>query len=299
MTSDRLRSCSDVRDDVVSITFANGLVIMTERSDKADRLRILPIGRMQGAVLNYLVHHPASAQGRRVGEPFAGSGAFGFMALALGARNVEFVDINPRAAEFQLANARRNGFPETAFRCVTGDVAAFVPKQRYDLVLANPPFVPTPDGIVGTLNSNGGPDGNRFVAPLLARLDEWLAPDGEALVCLYQLVREDMPLLSLVCADALAERPFEFSMLQNAPIPFSEYCAAYACQHPMAIDAIGRWKADLVARWGGALGLAYMILHIGPHRQQMVARSAADKFGSTYLFTPDDVDSTPVDGRRH
>ena len=109
---------------------------------------------------------------RTLFEPFAGSGAIGFMALKVGAGHVDFLDVNPRASQFQRENAGLNQFSSSRFTSITGDIADFAPARKYDLMLANPPFVPTPEGIDGTLTSNGGPEGSRFVEILVERLEE-------------------------------------------------------------------------------------------------------------------------------
>ena len=109
------------------------------------------------------------------------------MALKAGAGRVDFLDINPRALDFQRENAAVNRFPSSRFTSIKGDIADFLPERSYDLILANPPFVPTPAGLDGTITSNGGPDGNRFVEMLLKRLEEFLEPSGRALIYLFQL----------------------------------------------------------------------------------------------------------------
>src|SRR5262249_60810675 len=103
-------------------------------------------------------------------ELFAGSGALGFMALKLGAHHVDLLDVNPRAVTFQVENAALNHFLPSQYSAIEGDIATFIPTHTYDLILANPPFVPTPAGIAGTLTSNGGTEGNKSVELHVHRL---------------------------------------------------------------------------------------------------------------------------------
>ena len=200
MLPDLLQRRSELRGEEVLYRFANGLTIRAEIGSKRDPLRILGLGSPQGALMNHLANFPDVVKAKSVFEPFAGSGALGLMALELGARHVEFLDLNPRALEFQRANASSSGLDAERITCIEGDIATFRPDEAHDLILANPPFVPTPEGIQGTITSNGGRDGNRFVRILLERLDEFLRPEGEALVCVFQLVREERPLVcDLIC----------------------------------------------------------------------------------------------------
>ncbi|MFE4857451.1 RsmD family RNA methyltransferase [Streptomyces sp. NPDC056670] len=303
MSADLTGMRSQVHGDTVVHTFANGLTVTAEPSGKRDRLRILPLTRLQGALLNHLVRHPSKAERKTVFEPFAGSGAFGFMALALGAERADFLDINPRAADFHSGTATANGFPATAFRSVTGDLRDFAPEEPYDLVLANPPFLPTPDCITGTLNSNGGPDGNTLLDVLLERLPALLKPEGEALVILYQLVRDGIPLAAAAARARVPRRPVEFTPLQDEPVPLARYAQAYEDQHPAEVEGIRGWRNALERTHGPGLTLAHYVMHLGSEDDteafSTVRDNAAEKFGSAFLIARSDPDYMPVDGRRH
>ena len=125
--------------DELVYTFGNGLTVHTEVFMKDDPLRVLPIGTPQDTLINWMLNHPEHIAGKTVFEPFAGSGVLGLMALKLGARHVDFLDINPRAVEFQVANAQGNGFAPTRYRAIEKSIAVFEPECRYDLIFSNPP----------------------------------------------------------------------------------------------------------------------------------------------------------------
>ena len=206
--------------EVVFNHFANGLTIKTEIFFKRDGERILPLGSPQGSLMNHLLNFPEAVQRRRTFEPFAGSGALGFMALEAGAEHVDFLDINPRAADFQRDNASLNDFSPRQFDAITADIASFTPERKYDLILANPPFVPTPDGVAGTLTSNGGPEGSLFVDILLERLEQLLEASGRALVYVFQFARNGKPLIFDSLAETAQRRPIEVTSTQAQPISF-------------------------------------------------------------------------------
>src|SRR5262245_6667069 len=166
---DLLQYSREFRGDQVLYRFGNGLTINTEIFRKNDKLRILPLGTPQRSLMNHMLNFPEVVKDKEVFEPFAGSGALGFMALKVGARHVDFLDINPRALTFQVENAALNELPQSCYRSIEGDIATFTADRKYELIVANPPFVPTPEGIEGTITSNGGPEGNRFVESLLKR----------------------------------------------------------------------------------------------------------------------------------
>ena len=204
---DLLQRTHEVRGEEVFYRFSNGLTIKTEVLSKNDRLRILSLGTPQGSLMNHMLNFPTTVRDKRVFEPFAGSGALGFMALKAGARHVDFLDINPRAADFQRENAALNQFSSGQFTAITADVADFAPGRKYDLILANPPFVPTPEGIEGTMTSNGGPEGSRFVAILLERLEAFLEPGGRALIYVFQFAKDARPLIVELLARTSKRRP--------------------------------------------------------------------------------------------
>ena len=69
----------------------------------------------KGDIANLMLNFPEQVEGKRVLDPFAGSGVLGLMALKQGAARVEFVDLSARAVAFQEENVRLNGFE--AHRC--------------------------------------------------------------------------------------------------------------------------------------------------------------------------------------
>jgi SAM-dependent methyltransferase len=282
-----LHRTREVQGDYVFYHFGNGLIIKTEIFNKNDRLRILGLGSPQGGLMNHMLNFPAVVQGKDVFEPFAGSGALGLMALKVGARYVDFLDINPRAVTFQIENAAPNHFPVDAYRAIEGDIATFSAERMYDLILANPPFVPTPEGIEGTLTSNGGPEGNRFVEILLQRLDDFLRPDGQAFIYLFQLVRGGEPLVVELIMRYLNHRIVELTPSQARPISFAVYRQTYAELFPPTIDAIARWQSALAAKYGDELLLDHYIAHIGPQSESptsyVIRNNFEEKYGENLL----------------
>jgi hypothetical protein len=292
--SDLVQHRRDVDGEVTTHRFANGLTVKTEAFLKRDPLRILPLGGPQCSLMNHMLHFPDAVRGKRVFEPFAGSGGIGLMALKIGAAHLDLLDINPRAAEFHRENAALSGLDAARMSTITGDIATFVPSRRYDLILANPPFVPTPDGIEGTLTSNGGPEGNRFVEILLDRFALLLEPSGRALVYLLQITRGGEPTIVDVLARTITGRRIDLIPTQRTPVPFDACCTAYARLFADAEPAIERWRAATVAAHGADLALRHFILDIGPRRDGAASWSIRDdfaaRFGEMFLVPSDDVE---------
>lgn len=291
---DLLHHEREVRGERVVHRFANGLVVETEVPHKADPGRILSLGGPQRALMNHLAAFPATVHGKRVFEPFAGSGALAWMALAVGAAHVDLLDVNPRAVAFQRENAARNSFAAERFTAMEGDVASYTPERPYDVILANPPFVPTPEGIAGTLTSNGGGDGSRFVRILLARLDALLAPEGRALVYVFQLVREGRPLLADDLERVAARRPVALTPAQARPASLDVFAGAYERLFPDAVEAVTHWRDGLERRHGAGLGVAHYVVELGPQGDGppgcVVRDDFAARFGGAFFVPASQVD---------
>lgn len=284
---DLLHYSREFRGDQVLYSFANGLRIKTEIFSKNDKLRILPLGTPQRSLMNHMSNFPEVVKDKDIFEPFAGSGALGFMALKVGARHVDFLDINPRALTFQVENAALNELPQSCYRPIEGDIATFTADRSYDLILANPPFVPTPEGIEGTITSNGGPEGNRSVEILLKRLEELLYPNGQAFIYLFQIVKQSEPLIVELILRYLDHRVVELTLSQARPISFAMYCQTYAELFPAAKADIARWQSDLIGRHGKELMLSHYVAHVGPQASGptscLIRHNFKEKYGEELL----------------
>ena len=76
---------------------------------------------------------------------------------------------------------------------VEGDLFGPVAGERFDLVIANPPFLPAPAGVMLPLCGNGGPTGDRVLQRILAGVEEHLTADGRALIYGEDLGRRTSP----------------------------------------------------------------------------------------------------------
>ncbi|MBK1724297.1 methyltransferase [Thiocystis violacea] len=91
------------------------------------------------------------------------------------ARQVIGVDINPRAVRFARFNAQLNGARNVRF--IRGDLYGAVPGQTFDVILANPPFVPSPSMAVAF--RDGGARGESVLARIIKGAASALAPTGK------------------------------------------------------------------------------------------------------------------------
>lgn len=123
---------------------------------------------------------------RRVLDLCTGSGIHAILAAAH-SDQVTGVDINPRALRFSRLNAALNGCPDVTF--LEGDLYQPAGDGRFDLVLANPPFVAAPD--LRILFRDGGSAGEDVLARIVSGLPERLEAGGMCQIVTDLAIREE------------------------------------------------------------------------------------------------------------
>jgi carbamoyltransferase len=148
----------------------------------------------------------------------------GVQALCASARTkaVIGVDVNARAVRFARVNALMNGIDNATF--VDGDLFSPVVGRRFDLVIANPPFVAAPMG-ERSFYRDGGPLGDHVLRNLMAGLSDYLAPNGEAYI-ITQFVRR--PNEEQVLATTLGGLGFDVLILDLAHYDVRTFVAYHA-----------------------------------------------------------------------
>ncbi|TGD89644.1 methyltransferase domain-containing protein [Mycolicibacterium sp. CH28] len=126
--------------------------------------------------------------GRRVLDLCTGSGVVAIAAAELGARDVTAFDISPDAIRCTRDNAVQAGVSVDAR---VGSWTAALTSGPYDVVVSNPPYVPTPPGAhledipaqVGPAVAwNAGVDGRLILDPLCDAAPELIVEGGSLLI---------------------------------------------------------------------------------------------------------------------
>jgi release factor glutamine methyltransferase len=141
----------------------------------------------------------------RVLDVGTGSGALALVAARRGAR-VTAVDVSRRAVYAARLNAWRAGLRVRALR---GNLFAPVTGETFDLVLANPPYVPTPDAHRGPRGRarawDAGPDGRLVLDRICGQAPRLLRPGGVLLLVHSVLSGPERTLEQLRAAGLTAE----------------------------------------------------------------------------------------------
>jgi len=112
-----------------------------------------------------------------------GSGALAVCAARRGARDVTAVDLSRRAVLTARLNARLNG---VRIRALRSDLFAQLGDARFDVIVSNPPYVPSPTDVLPTSGPerawDAGRDGRLVLDRLLEEAPAHLRPGGVLLV---------------------------------------------------------------------------------------------------------------------
>jgi len=132
------------------------------------------------ALLVEALHAAVIPAGARVLDIGTGTGALALAAMRSGASEVTAVDVSRRAVWTARVNAVMHRLP---VRVRQGNVLDVVRDESFDLVLANPPYVPARGVSLGPARAwDAGPDGRELLNPLCARMFDLLMPGGVLLM---------------------------------------------------------------------------------------------------------------------
>jgi len=102
-----------------------------------------------------------------------GSGIQGIVASRY-AKSILGVDLNPRAIRFSRFNAQLNGL--TNYKVVLGNLYDVIGDEKFDVILANPPFVPSPQNNLGF--RDGGKNGEEVLKNIISNSPRFLNKNG-------------------------------------------------------------------------------------------------------------------------
>jgi methylase of polypeptide subunit release factors len=172
-----------------------------------------------------------------------GSGIHALLASSH-ARHVTAVDISPRAAQCAGLNAQLAA--NSNFEVLTGDLFAPVQGRRFELITANPPFVPSP---LDTLCfRDGGSSGEDIQKRIVRGIADHLAPGGTAQM-ITELGERENETLSLRIREWLNGAPLDFHILRLNEHSAEKYAIGHAKgdDYPAFLESIHQWHSNLRA----------------------------------------------------
>jgi len=159
--------------------------VVTDRVEYNKPDQVFPLHPENQFYLDEIVEE--KIKGAKVLEICVGSGVLSIGAVKAGAEKVTALEINPRAKNYAGFNIVLNGL-EDRIEIRDGnteDIFKPIEGEKFDYIISNPPFEPTPPGIDYYLHSSGGIYGLDFVENILQNLDSYLADNGHAQIVTF------------------------------------------------------------------------------------------------------------------
>ena len=157
-------------------------------------------------------------------------------------RRVVACDINPRAVRCTLFNAQASGVEN--IEALTGDLFGPVKNEKFDLITANPPFVPSPQNRMGY--RDGGPDGESVQRRIVAGLPDHLTPSGMAHLVTEIGERDGEPIVNRI-RHWLQGAPMDIHVIRLRDTSASRYAIGHAeGDDPRAfLESVDIWASNL------------------------------------------------------
>lgn len=173
-----------------------------------------------------------------------GSGIHALLASAH-AERVLAVDINPRATSCTRFNTRIQGL--TNLEIAGGDLFAPARGSNFDLITANPPFVPSPLNTLGF--RDGGRSGEDIQKRIFAGLPTHLAPGGIAQIVTELGERDGEPLIDRL-REWLNGAPMDIHILRLSEHSMIKYATGHAKGDDYAtyLESVHDWAGNLSAQ---------------------------------------------------
>ena len=175
------------------------------------------------SLLRHVLRRRGPLTGRSVLDVGSGTGALGIEAFRAGAASLTSIDLSRRSVMASWLNSRLHGVPATVLR---GDLFAPVATRRFDVVLANPPYVPADSPLPPRHRMarcwDAGPDGRLLLDRICAEAPSVLNEDGRLLLVQSVLADEQATLARFKEAGLVSE------VLARAHIPFGPVLRARA-----------------------------------------------------------------------
>ncbi len=170
-----------------------------------------------------------------------GSGIHALLASAHAA-NVLAVDISPRAVACTRFNAHALGIAN--LQASAGDLFEPAGDQKFDLITANPPFVPSPLDSLGF--RDGGRSGEDIQQRIIAGLPHHLAPGGIAQIVTELGERDGEPLVNRL-RQWLNGAPLDIHILRLREFSAAAYATGHAQgeEYDAFLDSVRSWAANL------------------------------------------------------
>jgi hypothetical protein len=198
-----------------------------------------------GADSYWLAHNHVSGFFDSVLDLCTGTGIQAILS-SISAKNVIAVDLNENAVNAARFNVILNNV-EDRIEVREGNLYEAVDESGFDLIYANPPFLPVPENIEYPLAGDGGKDGLLVLGKIIDGLETHLNPNGQAIIISEVVGDRNGPFLD----DALLRlrnKGWDIQILVRGDMPLF-FQAKMIAQLTSNIYGRDGEKAELTDKW--------------------------------------------------
>lgn len=244
---------SDARIDVNEKTLLAALsgqinsehvIVLTDRFEYKGWDQVIPIQPEQ--VFFYDYFEKERLQNKRVLEIGLGSGVLSIKAAKLGAKSVVALDINPRARALGGFNVVINNVQDIVdirSGCVN-DIYNPVKNEKFDYIISNPPFEPTPENENYYLNSSAGIYGLDFLHALFQDLNNHLNENGFVQIVTMAPGNKTEPFLLTRMLEQYFPNQEIIVDLDHQPIGYNQFVDRFVDIFDMEQDQVKKMKVQ-------------------------------------------------------
>ncbi|MDF5726446.1 MAG: class I SAM-dependent methyltransferase [Rhizonema sp. PD38] len=214
------------RISIISSKLTGEYTVATDQVSYQQPDQVFPLHPEQQFFLDEIIEEKMTDA--RVLEIGLGSGVLSIGALRAGAIYVTALEINPRAKNYAGFNILTNGL-EGKIEIRDGDVSDIwkpVRGDRFDYMISNPPFEPTPQGMTHYLHSAAGIWGLDFVEAILKELDDHLTAAGHGQIVTFAPGNAQEPFMLIDMAQKYLKGETKIKV-NPISIKFSEFVDRY------------------------------------------------------------------------
>jgi methylase of polypeptide subunit release factors len=201
-----------------------------------------------GADSYWLAHNHVADSCQKTLDLCTGTGIQAILSSISGQRVVA-VDISDEAINAARFNVVLNN-GEEKIEVRRGHLYAAVKGETFDLIYANPPFLPVPEGVEYPLAGDGGRDGLRVLGEIIDGLETHLNPHGQAIIISEVIGNREGPFLSERLSEMVHEKGWDVLVTLRDALPLF-YQAHMIARLTSQIyerekeleELVGMWKA--------------------------------------------------------
>ncbi len=166
-------------------------------------------------ILDYIKKY---GNNKKVLDMGCGSGILGIQAAMLNS-DVTAVDLNPLALRLTKKNAESNN---VKIRVIYSDLFEFVPEEKYDLIIFNPPYLPE-DPIVKDIDLTGGLYGYETTLKFLELAQHYMAKNSNIILAISSLSQPD------IVFEKLKELKYDYNILKEEKFAWEKLIILLIC----------------------------------------------------------------------